>query len=65
MGYIHMKKENYYFAKQVAKCGIYAIANIIDMRVYIGQAQSLKSRCDSHYYDLIRGGGQCKTAGRL
>lgn len=50
-----MKKENYYFAKQVAKCGIYAIANIIDMRIYIGQAQSLNSRCDSHYYDLIRG----------
>lgn len=45
-----MKKENYYFAEQVAKCGIYAIANIIDMRVYIGQAQSLKSRCGGEDY---------------
>ncbi len=45
-----MKKKNYYFAEQVAKCGIYAIANIIDMRVYIGQAQSLKSRCGGEDY---------------
>lgn len=48
--------KNQYFAEDVvALPGIYAIINMEDMRIYIGQTNSLRDRCYSHYYALLRG----------
>lgn len=47
--------KNQYFAEDiVALPGIYAIINMEDMKIYIGQTNSLRDRCYSHYYALLR-----------
>lgn len=56
---VYMIMENiikkYYYEKEIDEQGIYAILNIDDNKIYIGQAQSMKNRGESHRDDLEKG----------